>query len=46
MSAEEAFVAPTRRALKSDGGERQMRIPEYPAADRTPSMPVVHSIVP
>jgi len=46
MSAEETFVAPTRRALKSVDGERQMWNPEYSAADRTPSMPVVRSIVP
>jgi hypothetical protein len=46
MSAEETFVAPTRRALKSDDGERQTWNPEYPAADRAPSMPVVRSIVP
>jgi hypothetical protein len=45
-SAEETFVAPTRRALKSDDGERQMWNPAYPAADRAPSMPVVRSIVP
>jgi len=29
MSAEETFVAPTRRALKSVDGERQMWNPEY-----------------
>jgi len=40
------FAALTRRALKGDDGERRMWNPAYPAADRTPSMPVVRSIVP
>jgi len=46
MSAEETFVALTRRRLKSGDGEQRVWNPEYPAADRAPSMPVVRSIVP
>jgi len=43
---EDAFFALTRRAPKGVGGERKTMNQEHPAAERTPSMPVVRSIVP
>jgi hypothetical protein len=43
---EDSFLALTRRALKGVAGERETMDQEHPVADRTPSMPVVRSIVP
>ena len=43
---ENGSVALTRRRLKSGVGERRIRNQRLSAADRTPSMPVVRSIVP
>jgi hypothetical protein len=43
---EKGSVALTRRRLKSGVGERRIRNQRLSAADRTPSMPVVRSIVP